>query len=180
MSGFLFTRSTTQSETLTSSVESIVPRSDSTTINSFGLSQASLSQEEGIKALEKKLAPKKSGLKGQDLTRHRAVLQFLFYQRSEKRQREGNSVLSGKGKMTRMEMAMQVARCFSRGKFYAEKLISWERKWLASQDIPLGKQSCFVKTESWFNDEGVMLAARKYIARAGECKLLLRHCLINI
>lgn len=105
-----------------------------------------LNHEEGIKALEKKLASKRVALSGQDLTRHRAVLQFLFYQRKEKKRWEGasssgnlDSYISRPRKMTRMDMAMQVSCCFSRGKWFAEQLISWERKWLALQEIPLGK-----------------------------------------
>lgn len=154
------------SQTMASSSISTVPgKSALAAGNISSPNQAQLSQEEGIQALEKKLSSKKSGLNGQDLTRHRAVLQFLRYQRSEKKLHE--SPVSRK-KMTWMEMAMQIAWCFSRGKWYAEKLISWERRWLACLEIPMGKQGCFVKTESWFNNEGVMLAACQYIAGAGE------------
>lgn len=113
------------------------------------------------KELVQKLKSKRAQLTGQNLTRHLAVLQFMNYaeQMKEKDQRE-----------SRAAMALTVARCFNRGKTFSEKLVSWERGWIRERQIPEGKQGCFSKSKSWFNDEGVMLAAREYLSEAGESR----------
>ena len=67
-------------------------------------------------------------------------------------------------------MALNVARCFNRGKWFAEKLISWEISWIKHRTIPKGKQGCFQKVKSWLADEGVELAVREYLSGAGESK----------
>jgi hypothetical protein len=112
-----------------------------------------------ITDLEKKLQSKRIGLTGQNETRHRAVLQFLRLQK-----------YCQKGE-TRATMALNVARCFDRGRWFAEKLIGWEIKWKQTRTIPEGRQGCFQKTKSWFNDEGVELAVREYCAQAKEGSL---------
>ena len=65
-----------------------------------------------IADLEKRLRSKTMDLTGQNRTRYQAVLKFLYYQKS---QRDGE---------TRQSMALSVARCFNRGKWFAEKLVS--------------------------------------------------------
>lgn len=112
--------------------------------------------QEAIDDLEKLLASKKASPDGQNRIRHEAVLHFLRLQQSRK------------GKESRADLAMTVARCFHRGKYFAEKIVSWERTWILSREIEKGRQGCFQKTKSWFNDEGVMLAVREWIAGAGE------------
>jgi hypothetical protein len=126
------------------------------------------------KDLEKKLKSKRTQMTKQNHTRHLAVLQFMNYQEQiqESSQRESRAV-----------MAMNVSRCFNRGHYFAKKLVTWERSWIDKRCIPNGKQGCFTKTKSWFNDEGVMLAAREYLSGAGESKsshskhcIQTRHC----
>jgi hypothetical protein len=111
-----------------------------------------------IADLEKRLRSKTMSLTGQNGTRHQAVLRFLYYQRT----RQHNE--------TRQSMALRVARCFNRGKWFAEKLASWEISWRKNRTIPRGKQGCFQKVKSWLTDEGVELAVREYLSGAGESK----------
>ncbi|RPA99438.1 hypothetical protein L873DRAFT_1789591 [Choiromyces venosus 120613-1] len=106
--------------------------------------------------LEKKIASKKVGLTGQNLTRHRAVLVFLFLQ------------LSRRPEETRKYLAYSVARCFNCGWYFARKVVSWEITWIKSRYISEGWQGCFGKTSSWLEDEGVQLAVREWIASIGE------------
>lgn len=112
--------------------------------------------KEAIADLEKKLKSRLTSLTGQNLLRHNAVLKFLHVQKSRR-------IVE-----TKIELASMVARCFNRGKYFAEKLITWERCWVRSREIPEGKQGCFQKTQSWFNDETVQLVVREWISRTGE------------
>jgi hypothetical protein len=113
-----------------------------------------------IADLEKKLRSKAPDLTGQNATRHQAVLRFLYCQKT--RQKTD----------TRQSMALQVARCFNRGRWFAERLVSWELSWKKDRTIPTGKQGCFQKVKSWLTDEGVELAVREYLSGAGESKWL--------
>jgi hypothetical protein len=112
-----------------------------------------------IADLEKKLRSKAMTLIGQNSTRHQAVLRFLYYQRTRQNIE------------TRQSMALNMARCFNRGKWFAEKLVSWEISWRKDRTIPTGKQGCFQKVKSWLTDEGVELAVREYLSGAGESTL---------
>ena len=114
--------------------------------------------EAAIADLEKALRSKTLSPAGQNATRHQAVLRFLYYQRA----RQDNE--------TRQMMALRVANCFNRGKWFAEKLVSWEISWRRNRTIPKGKQGCFQKVKSWLTDEGVELAVREYLSGAGESK----------
>lgn len=114
--------------------------------------------EASISDLEKALRSKTVNLTGQNMTRHQAVLRFLYYQKTRKHEE------------TRKDMALKVARCFNRGKWFAERLVSWENSWRKSRTIPKGKQGCFQKVKSWLTDEGVELAVREYLSGAGESK----------
>ena len=111
-----------------------------------------------IAALKKKINSKKSTLTGQNLTRHQAVLAFLYIQQSK---RLGE---------TRSQLAYSVARCFNRGWYFARRIITWELTWIKERIIEEGKRGCFSKVRSWLNDEGVQLAVRKWISGAGERK----------
>jgi hypothetical protein len=102
-----------------------------------------------IADLEKKLRSKAPDLTGQNATRHQAVLRFLYCQKT--RQKTD----------TRQSMALQVARCFNRGRWFAERLVSWELSWKKDRTIPTGKQGCFQKLKPWLTGEGVELAVRK-------------------
>jgi hypothetical protein len=120
------------------------------------------------KDLEKKLKSKRTQLTKQNKTRHLAVLQFMNYQ--ERIQKTGQQE-------SRAVMALNVSRRYNRGKWFAKRLVTWGRNWIDERCIPEGKQGCFAKTKSWFNDEGVMLAAREYLSGAGESKSRLsKHC----
>jgi len=65
-------------------------------------------------------------------------------------------------------MSFSVARSFGRGLYFAHKVVTWEILVLNGEKIEEGKRGCYSKTRSWFNDEGVLLAAREWISGAGE------------
>jgi hypothetical protein len=90
------------------------------------------------------------------LTRHYAVYSLL--RRTENR----------KEAETRLDVAMDVARNYGKGVYFARAVVSWENAWIASRTIPQGEQGRHGKTSSWFNDEGVMLAVREWLAEAGD------------
>ena len=112
-------------------------------------------RSDAIQDLEKKLASKKTNLQGQDLARHRAVLSFL-------------KVQSRYPDRTRKTTATQVAECYGRGKYLAEKIVTWEIQWMTNRSIEEGKRGCHTKSYSWFNDEGVQLAVRECISCSGD------------
>lgn len=123
-----------------------------------------LELEMAIKLLEAKL--RKKGLTGQNLMRHRAVLIFLNFQLS------APPVVphSSKSKApTRLDYAILSANAFRRGVYLGRKIITWERQWrdIHVQAIEEGRRGCHSKTQSWFNDEGVQLAAREFIRDLG-------------
>jgi len=60
-------------------------------------------------------------------------------------------------------MARVVARCYGKGVYFAHKIVSWEIEWMESRLISEGRRGCFVKTRSWFNDEGVQNAVREWL-----------------
>ena len=70
----------------------------------------------------------------------------------------------------REKMAMQVANCFGKGAYFARKIVQWEGTWIRDRKIEEGRQGCYSKVQSWFNDEGVHLAVREYLAGAKEGK----------
>ena len=74
-------------------------------------------------------------------------------------------VLAGE---TRESMSSLVARTFGKGLYFARKPIAWKHEWIEKEVIAEGKRGCVTKTRSWFNDEGVQLAAREWISGAGE------------
>lgn len=118
------------------------------------------------KDLERKLKSKRTQLTKQDLSRHLAVLHFMNYQKQ--------TLEAGRWE-PRAVAALNVSRCFNRGEYFAKKLVTWEREWIKERCIPEGKQGCFAKSKSWFNDEGVMLAAREYLSGAGNSKSTLPY-----
>ncbi|KAA8905068.1 hypothetical protein FN846DRAFT_919514 [Sphaerosporella brunnea] len=123
-----------------------------------GISREQMELEErnsAIEKLERKLRSAKTDLFGQNLTRHRAVLSFLKIQQ-------------GKQLESREGLSYMVARCFGRGLYFAHKVVEWERQWIKTGKIEEGRQGCFQKIASWFDDEGVLLAVRKWLAGAGE------------
>ena len=85
-------------------------------------------REEGIKDLGKKmrlgirkraLGPASGGVPiGQNAQRHQAVLAFLKLQRSRQPSE------------SRMDISLQVARCFGRGRYFARKIVTWEIAWI--------------------------------------------------
>ncbi|RPA87789.1 hypothetical protein BJ508DRAFT_357373 [Ascobolus immersus RN42] len=108
---------------------------------------------EAIELMEKKLKEKRNGLQGDYLIRHRAVLIFMNFQHTLP------TVLPG----TRLEYARLAAKAFRHNIYYARKIISWEIQWRRDQKIEEGRKGCHVKTKTWFNDEGVQLAAREFV-----------------
>lgn len=65
-------------------------------------------------------------------------------------------------------MALNIARSFRRGVYFARKIVTWERTWISERTIDEGRRSCFGKSKSWFEDEGVQLAIREWLSGAGE------------
>jgi hypothetical protein len=120
-----------------------------------------IERDEAIKSIQKKIHNKKEALamNAQNLMRHEAVLAFLHIQKSKK---------LGE---TREYLALQVARCFGKGIYFARRIVTWEGDWLRDREIPEGKRGCFSKTKSWFKDEGVEQAVREWLSgRSGDGK----------
>ena len=63
---------------------------------------------------------------------------------------------------------MTIARCYEKGLYFSRKIVTWELQWIREGKIEEGRQGCFTKTRSWFNDEGVQLAVRQWVSGAGE------------
>ena len=111
-----------------------------------------------ISDMKKKLKSKEvqKTWRNQDITRHEAVLHFM-----QLSLRRGHID-------TREKMALQVANCFGKGVYFARKIVQWEGTWIRSREIEEGRQGCYSKVQSWFNDEGVHLAVPEYLAGAKE------------
>lgn len=98
-------------------------------------------REAAALALKKKIASKRAKLDGENLTRHRAVLAFLYVQGSKQ---------PGE---TRQAMARNVSWCFGRGEYFARKIVVWERTWIEERTIEEGHGDGFGKTGSELEDE---------------------------
>lgn len=98
-------------------------------------------REAAALALKKKIASKRAKLDGENLTRHRAVLAFLYVQGSKQ---------PGE---TRQAMARNVSWCFGRGEYFARKIVVWERTWIEERTIEEGYGDGFGKTGSELEDE---------------------------
>lgn len=112
-----------------------------------------------IEAMEKKLKSKKEApcMQGQTRIRHEAVLQFM-------------RLSFAKGSTdTNLDMALTVAKCYGKGSYFARKILQWKHTWILERKIEEGRQGCFSKTASWFNDEGVHLAIREHLAGTKNC-----------
>lgn len=46
--------------------------------------------------------------------------------------------------------------------------MSWEITWKKDRIIEVGRRRTWMKTSSWFNDEGVQLAVREWVSGASE------------
>jgi hypothetical protein len=114
---------------------------------------------------EKKLKSKQGtvALNKQTLIRHEAVLHLM---RLTLRRGHVDS---------REEMSLKVANCFGKGAYFAQNIVQWEGTWVRDRDIETGSQGCFSKVQSWFNDEGVHLAVREYLAGAKEGNDTFQH-----
>ncbi len=67
-----------------------------------------------------------------------------------------------------MQMAVNIARDFNKGVYFAKKIVTWENESLKNRELILGKQGRHAKSFSWFNDERVQLQVRRWCASAGE------------
>jgi len=100
------------------------------------------------------------GLTGAFRQRHEMVLQFLRAQR-----RKENFGLR------RRRVALGIANSHGRGMHTARMMIQWELQWIEGREISRGQQGGGDgRIVTWFEDEGVLLAAREYIMRTGESK----------
>ena len=111
--------------------------------------------------LERILKMKTNRPTGQHWTRHCAVLHFMYLQRKQPDK-------------TRAELSRITTNAFNRGKWVAEKIISWEILWKKGRFISDGKQGRFAKISSWFNDEEVRLQCENTLH-----KLVKVSCLNN-
>ena len=73
------------------------------------------------KDLERRLKSKCTSMSKQNHNRHLAVLHFMNYR---------EQILKSGKQESRLATALNVSQCFGRGKWYAEKVISWEKKWI--------------------------------------------------
>lgn len=95
---------------------------------------------------------------GQDLVRHWQVLQFLnsqivFPERSRK------------------ELAIQISGSARRGWKVTKWIICYKKQWIHKWCIPAGFQGKISKVMSMLkDDDGTLLAARKYIGATGKSK----------
>jgi hypothetical protein len=96
---------------------------------------------------------------GQNAQHHQAVLAFLKLQRCRQ------------SSETREDLSLQVARCFGRGRYFARKIVTWERTWIKERVIAEGRKGCYTKTRSWLDDEGVQLAVREWLAGTKDSEL---------
>ena len=106
--------------------------------------------------LKKKIESKSSGLSGQDLTRHRIVLQFLNLHQCQKEHETRNSI------------ATLLARTHGKGRYFAEKILLWEQEWMTTRVIPAGLQGKHSKRVSLLEHEGIRATVDEYLASAGE------------
>ena len=74
-----------------------------------------------------------------------------------------------RAKVPRRQLALQVAEVVGRGMYTARKIVQWELEFIEKGYITpssIGRNAN--KVESLLEDEGVALALRNYLARAGE------------
>jgi hypothetical protein len=133
---------------------------DNLNLNTTAFEQIMGKKDAVFKAVKFKY--QREGLQGQNRTRHLAVLAFWKVQ-----------ILKQSGE-TLEDMSFLVARCYGRGIYFAWKLVISECMYLKDGKIPESRRGCYAKTQSWFNDEGIQLAVREWIAQSGEDKIL--HC----
>lgn len=81
----------------------------------------------------------------QNIFRYNAVLKFLHLQK-----------LRQTGE-TKIELALKVARCFNRGEYFVERLITWIGK---LERDSRREARMFPEDSTWFNEESVQLAVR--------------------
>ncbi|KAI1007481.1 hypothetical protein K3495_g732 [Podosphaera aphanis] len=113
-------------------------------------------RDKAIEDLEKLLSSKVSGLKGQMLTRYRAVLALLY---STKLQEKG---------VSREDISPTVAKTFNKGKYFADRIRQWEHSWIEERKIAESRRGQNSKRLPWLNDEGVQLEVREWCSGAGE------------
>ncbi len=99
----------------------------SQTISGLGSETPDLkaTQEQALANLENFISLKKNNLRGQFLTRHREVQSFLKLQLRKPEQ-------------NRIKFARQVAECFGKGGYLAQKIVTWERQLVTSHCIEDG------------------------------------------
>lgn len=124
-----------------------------------------LQLQEAITALEKHLKSRKNGLQGQNLIRYRAVLVFLNFQLTKPAVVPLNLTSSIP---TRLDYVILTAKSFRKNVYFTRKVVTWERQWRQDQKIDEGHRGCYVKTRSWFNNEGVQLVAREFMSENGK------------
>ena len=111
--------------------------------------------------LEKKLCLARAGqshangLNVQTNIKYRAVLHFLYAQRKCQN-------------LTRRELSRQVATTFNRGKYFAETIVTLERRWIKEREIVEGRQGIHTKISSLFNDEAVRNFVMEFVKSKGE------------
>ena len=82
--------------------------------------------DSAIQSLKRLLASKSKPI-GQDYNHHLAVLHFLYLQRKQPG-------------VSRKDLSLTAANAFNSGRWVAEKIVTWERMWIAERRIPEGMQ----------------------------------------
>ena len=115
---------------------------------------------DAIRDLEKRLGLTRASRAGDDLNNqtkiwYQAVLHFLYAQK-----KCTNS--------TRWKLSLDVARSFNRGRYFAETVVTLERRWVKSREVVQGRQGMHTKVSSLFNDESVRLFVMEFVRAKGE------------
>lgn len=77
---------------------------------------------------------------------------------------------------SRKELAILVAGIAYRGRKVSERIIRHEKEWVRFRSIPSGLQGKTGKVLSMLEDEGTLLAARKYIGAVGKSIIYIYIC----
>ncbi|RPB06436.1 hypothetical protein P167DRAFT_580548 [Morchella conica CCBAS932] len=97
---------------------------------------------------------------GQDYTRHLQVQCFMNL--------ELKRLVAFSSANTREKLAIQIANSFNGGVKLASYILQRERSWVRRRYIQSGLQGKTASVQSMLEDEGTLLAAREYIAHAGQ------------
>jgi hypothetical protein len=105
--------------------------------------------------MKKLLKSKTRAPRGQDLTRHQQVLQFM------------NVQLKNSRESPRMVLAEIVANMHCKGRDVAERIIKTEKEWIKNRVVPSGQQGRSAKVPSMMEDAGTRAMVEEYVEAGG-------------